>query len=135
MEVKNKRWTKEEEEFLARNFLTMSVKEIAGHLGRSRSSVYNKASRLETLGEPKEQIENNNTITSEQKKLLQEIEAIHAQRRQMDNNIYKCSVCGEEKKGSEFHFYKNRKISQCKSCRAGSSNKHRIERIKQGRDW
>jgi len=45
--VKQKRWTKEEEEFVRKNYKYMTAKEIADVLGRSVSSVQHKARRMQ----------------------------------------------------------------------------------------
>ena len=44
--VKGKRWTKEEVEFLIRNYSTMDNRILANLLGRSVDSVMHKANRL-----------------------------------------------------------------------------------------
>jgi len=44
--VKRKRWTKEELEFLIKNYGTMDNRTLATMLGRSVGSIYYQASRL-----------------------------------------------------------------------------------------
>jgi len=44
--VKGKRWTREEEEFLIRNYGTMDNRTLATLLGRTVDSVTHKANRL-----------------------------------------------------------------------------------------
>lgn len=135
--AKFKHWSKEELEFLKREYATADNEEIAYSLGRTVRSVESMAYKLGIRKTKLETAIKVDIVTDEKKRVLDEIDRIKNLKRTTSEDFKTCTCCGEVKKGSEFSFVMRdeARLSQCTKCRKRNSNENKTNRIIEGRDW